>query len=242
MTTHDIYFGDCIEILDNISNKSVHLVVTSPPYYNARKDVAEFKDYSEYLDYMQNRIKKLKDVLINGGIFCLNSTSFTKNKKMYPIPFDLLEISKKIGFELIWDVIWLKPKSTQGLWRSSNYNYKNPYPFKPYFNCFHEYIWIMKKTGERKISEEKLKNSKIHSREKMLKYSYREWYFPVAKPSKEKHTSSYPLDLPNYCIELFSLKGDTILDPFLGTGTSIKAAIELDRNSIGIERKKSIIN
>jgi len=241
MTVHEIFFGECREIMREMSSDSIHVIVTSPPYYNAR-EYSQYETYQHYLDFMEEVIQELFRLLIPGGYFCLNTTSITENlktdemvdRKLYFIPHDLLKISEKVGFTLIWDVIWMKPKSTQALWRSSNFNYRHPFPFHPYLNCFHEYIWILRKGPPRKIREEILEQNRI-TRDDILKYSYREWYFKVATPSKEKHPAPYPLDLPKYCIELFSIKGDIVLDPFLGTGTTTKAAIELKRNSYGIE-------
>jgi len=244
MTFHNIYFGDCREVMKLIEIESVHLVVTSPPYYNAR-GYSQYETYQHYLNFMEEVITELHRLLVPGGYFCLNTTSITErkknnefiNRKLYFIPYDLLKICEKIGFELIWDVIWLKPKSTQALWRSSDYNYNHPYPFHPYLNCFHEYIWILRKGEPRIISSDVLNENKIN-KATILKYSYREWEFKVATPSKEMHPAPYPLSLPKYCIELYSIKGDVVLDPFLGTGTTTKAAMLLNRNSYGIEANK----
>ncbi|MFW9829101.1 MAG: DNA-methyltransferase [Candidatus Thorarchaeota archaeon] len=248
MTFHTIYYGNCLNILKQLEKDSIHLIVTSPPYYNAR-NYSKYKTYQDYLDFMDKVISLLSHVLIEGGYMCLNSTSYTENKVLYPIPFDLLNLCKKYGFELIWDVIWLKPKYTQALWRSSDYNYKNPYPFNFYLNCFHEYIWICR-LGDKKreISKKSLEESRIIGKQvnikgkikdqKILKYSYREWEMEVATPRKEGHTAAFPIELPVSCIEQFSVKNDLILDPFLGTGTTSRAAMLLGRNSIGIELNK----
>jgi len=248
MTFHQIYYGNCLDILKELETDSIHLVVTSPPYYNAR-EYSKYNTYQEYLDFMNEVISLLPRILVDGGYFCINSTSYTEKKVMYPIPFDLLNLCTKHGFNLIWDVIWQKPKYTQALWRSSDYNYRKPYPFNFYLNCFHEYVWVCRLGSKnRDNSEEILEASKIIGEkieikgkikdEKVLRYSYREWEMEVAKPSKEKHSAAYPIELPKYCIELFSLKNDVILDPFLGTGTTSKAAMLLGRNSIGIELTK----
>ncbi|MFX0071151.1 MAG: DNA-methyltransferase [Candidatus Hermodarchaeota archaeon] len=248
MTFHLIYYGDCLDVIKEIEDNSIQLVVTSPPYYNAR-EYSKYETYQDYLNFMDNLIGLLPRVLVDGGYLCLNTTSYTEKKVMYPIPFDLLQLCTKHGFNLVWDVIWLKPKYTQALWRSSNYNYRKPYPYNLYLNCFHEYIWICRLGDQyREVTKEELETSKIIGEqieikgklkdEKVLRYSYREWAFEVAKPSKEQHSASYPIELPSYCIELFSLKNDTVLDPFLGTGTTSKAAMSLGRNSVGIEVNK----
>jgi len=250
MLFHNIYYGNSLEVLKQIEENSVHLVVTSPPYYNAR-EYSKYETYKKYLDFMDSIIGLLPRVLVHGGYFCLNSTTINErdkknNRVTYPIPFDLLTICQKHGFELIWDVIWLKPKYTQALWRSSDFNYRKPYPFELYLNCFHEYIWIMRfGSKNRDINDAVLEENKIIGKqveikgkvkdEKILRYSYREWEMEVATPREEKHSAAYPLNLPVYCIEQFSLKNDTVLDPFLGSGTTTRAAMLLGRNSIGIE-------
>ncbi len=248
MNHHTIYFGNCLDILKELGEHSVHLIVTSPPYYNAR-EYSSYNTYQDYLNFMDKVISNFPKILVKGGYLCLNSTTYTESKILYPIPFDLLSICQKYGFELVWDVIWLKPKYTQALWRSSDYNYKKPYPFNLYLNCFHEYIWILR-LGEsnREISQDLLEANKIVGRridvkgkpkdEKVLKYSYREWEIEVATPSEEGHSAAFPIELPTSCIEQFSLKNDIVLDPFLGSGTTSKAAMLLGRNSFGIENVK----
>lgn len=245
MNTHEIYHGNCTEVLSKLKKDSVQLVVTSPPYYNAR-EYSKYTDYDDYLAFMDEVIGLLPSVLIEGGYFCLNSTTYMESRKVYGVPFDLLNISTKHGFDLVWDVIWLKPRYTQALWRSCGRNYNAPYPFKLYLNCFHEYIWILRLgEEEREIDQDTLERSKIIGNkvdikgkmrdQKVLDYSYREWNLGVAKPSKEGHSAPYPLEIPFRCIEQFSVKEDTVLDPFLGTGTTSRAAMLLGRNSIGIE-------
>lgn len=228
------------------------MIITSPPYFNAR-EYSKYKTYTDYLNFMEEVISLFPKILIEGGYFCLNTTTITEKGVLYPIPFDLLQRCRKYGFNLKWDIIWLKPKYTQALWRSSDYNYKNPYPFSLYLNCFHEYVWIFKlRDKDRPLDQVLLEKSKIVGEkaeikgkmkdQKILQYSYREWDMEVATPSKEGHSAAFPIELPQNCIELFSLKNDTILDPFLGTGTTSKAALNLGRNSIGIESEKKYFN
>ena len=164
---------------DILEPQSIQLIITSPPYYNAR-EYSQYETYEEYLGFMDNVIQLLSRVLMNGCYFCLNSTTITEERKTYPIPFDLLQITKKHGFELVWDIIWMKPKYTQALWRSSDYNYNNPYPYKLYLNQFHEYIWILRLGNEdRSVKEDKLIKNKIKGTrrfnskdEKVLKFYY----------------------------------------------------------------------
>jgi len=237
MINHDIYIGDCIDVMKRrLADNSIDLTVTSPPYFNAR-EYSSWPSYNDYLKFMEEVIKQIFRCTKLGGYFCLNTTCVNEKGELYPIPFDLLEISRKTGFVLVWDIIWMKPKHTQALWRSSDRNYKRPYPFSLYLNSFHEYVWILRKGPKNndKVDEKILSENEIKPREEVMKLSYREWYIPTTTPKKEKHTAPFPDELVRNCIKMFSMKGDTVLDPFLGSGTTIKVAKELQRNSIGIE-------
>lgn len=237
MPTHTVIYGSCLDYLKHGEfPNGLQLVVTSPPYYNARDYSTYRGGYNMYLMFIKNVSQAVYDRLDNGGHFCLNLTAVTETdgggRKLYPTSTDALQICQDIGFELIWDVAWMKPK---GMPSNGGYNYNNPYPFKMYMDSWREEIWILRKGKPRRLPQELLEKSKIEPRERVKELMCREWYINPVIPATVGHPASYPLELPYRCIEMFSVMGDVVFDPFLGSGTTIEAAMKLGRNGMGTE-------
>jgi DNA modification methylase len=240
MTRHTVVYGSCLDFLKyHDLPDGLQLAVTSPPYYNAR-DYSVYSSYQAYLLFIKKVSRSIYERLDEGGHYCLNLTAVTETKgerKLYPTSTDALEICQKIGFELVWDVAWLKPR---GLPPNGDYNYKHPYPFKMYLDSRREEIWVLRKGGPRRVPQETLEESAIPE-SKVREYSSREWEIDPVLPAEVGHPASYPLELPKRCIEMFSVRGDTVFDPFLGSGTTMEAAIETGRNSYGTEQQKKYL-
>jgi len=245
-TTHKLIIGNCMsmeEILDN----SVHLMITSPPYFNAPFDYKGlFKSYEQYLDMLRNFAKETFRVLKYGRIAVLNIDDMLINGEKFPIVADATKIFQEAGFKYRDRIIWKKPDGYLRISRRSGVIIQNPYPMYFYPDNLLESIIIFQKGkfNYRSISKEVREASKIDIKE----FSNNKWYMVLWEMNNvmpgshlEKDIVAFPYELPYRIIKLFSYKGEIILDPFVGSGTTMKVARDLERNSIGYDIKKSLI-
>jgi len=246
MTNHKLIIGNCV-YMDEIPNESVHLMVTSPPYFNAPFDYKDlFKDYDQYLDTLNKFAKEVFRVLQNGRIAVLNIDDMLVNGEKFPIVADAIKIFQSAGFRYRDRIVWKKPEGYIRISRRSGVLLQHPYPMYFYPDNLLESIIIFQKGkfDYRSISKEKKEASKIDIKE----FSNNKWYLTlwemvnVLPNSKlEKEIAAFPEELPYRIIKLFTYIGETVLDPFVGSGTSMKIARQLGRNSIGIEINESLI-
>jgi site-specific DNA-methyltransferase (adenine-specific)/site-specific DNA-methyltransferase (cytosine-N4-specific) len=148
---------------------------------------------------------------------------------MESIPSDIITIMKNLGFVFKKEIIWVKPKGTQGLWQRgvTKFLKKTPYPCNFNINIMHEYILIFQKKGELKLSfteKDRLPEDFIK------KVCWSVWEMPVSMT--KGHPAPFPEELPERLIRLYTVEGETVLDPFGGTGTTMKVARDLNRNCI----------
>lgn len=243
MTHHRLIIGNCAEIPE-IEDKSVHLIVTSPPYYNAPHDyMGLYPSYDAYLDMLRSAIGEMYRVLDDGRIFVLNIDDILIDGLKYPILADATKISIEAGFRYRDRIMWKKPDGFIRTSRRSGVLLQNPYPMYFYPDYLNESILIFQKGkfDYKSISEEVREVSKINTAE----YQKNKWYLAIWEmtnvlPNVEfgKGIAAFPEELPYRAVKLFSYKGETVLDPFAGTGTTMYVARDLDRNSIGIEINK----
>lgn len=239
-TWHKIIFGDCRKMAE-IPDKSVHIVVTSPPYFNAPFDYPDlFESYSAFLDMMRDVAKELRRVLAPGRIACFVTQDVRINGKLYPVPADIVRIMMEIGFIYRDRIIWRKPEGYIRISRRSGVLLQNPYPMYFYPDNIYEEIIILQ-NGEYKYPKIGLEHreSKINLNE----FSRGKWYLSVWDITNvlprsgrlEEGIAAFPEEIPRRLIKLFTFVGETVLDPFLGSGTTTKVAKELRRNSYGYE-------
>jgi site-specific DNA-methyltransferase (adenine-specific) len=233
-----------IEIPDN----SVHLIVTSPPYFNAPFDYKGlFKSYEQYLGVLKKFAQESYRVLQDGRILVLNIDDMLINGEKFPITADAIKIFIDIGFRYRDRIIWKKPDGYLRISKRSGVILQNPYPMYFYPDNLLESIIIFqkgKKFDYGSIDPDIKEASKIDKKEILNN----KWYMTIwemnnvlPNSSLEKNIAAFPYELPYRIIKLFSYIGETVLDPFVGSGTTMKAARDLKRNSIGIEIKKSLI-
>ena len=245
-TIHKLIIGNCM-VMEEIPDGTVHLMVTSPPYFNAPFDYKGlFKNYEQYLGVLRKFAKETFRVLQEGRIAVLNIDDMLINGEKFPIVADATKIFQEAGFRYRDRIIWKKPDGYLRISRRSGVILQNPYPMYFYPDNLLESIIIFQKGkfNYRSIPKEVREASKIDMKE----FSNKKWYMTLWEMNNvlpgsplEKDIAAFPYELPYRIIKLFSYKGETVLDPFVGSGTTMKAARDLGRNSIGIEIKKSLV-
>ncbi|OQX18427.1 MAG: site-specific DNA-methyltransferase [Candidatus Altiarchaeales archaeon A3] len=245
-TNHKLIIGNCMD-MSEILDESIHLAVTSPPYFNAPFDYKGlFKNYGQYLGVLRKVAKELYRVLSNGRIFVLNIDDMLIDGEKFPITADATRIFLDAGFRYRDRIIWKKPEGYLRISRRSGVILQNPYPMYFYPDNLLESIIIFQK-GKfvyKSISNDIREKSKVDTKEIQSKKWYMTlWDINNVMPNQvlEKDIAAFPEELPYRAIKLFSYSGEIVLDPFAGSGTTMKMARQLERNSIGIEIKKSLI-
>jgi len=245
-TNHKLIVGNCIE-MPEIPNGNIHLVITSPPYFNAPFDYKGlFKNYEQYLEVLRKMAKESFRVLADGRIFVLNIDDMLVNGDKFSIVADAIKILQEAGFRYRDRIVWKKPDGYLRISRRSGVILQNPYPMYFYPDNLLESIIIFQKGkfDYKSISKEVKEKSKVDTKEIQEKKWYMTlWEMNNVMPNQvlEKNIAAFPEELPYRTIKLFSYHGETVLDPFAGSGTTMKIARNLGRNSIGIEIKKSLI-
>ncbi len=245
-THHKLIIGNCMS-MEEIEDNSVHLMVTSPPYFNAPFDYKGlFKSYGQYLGVLRKAAKEIFRVLQDGRIAVLNIDDMLVNGEKFPIVADATKIFQEAGFRYRDRIIWKKPDGYLRISRRSGVILQNPYPMYFYPDNLLESIIIFQKGkfNYKSISKEVREYSKVNIKElQNNKWYMTLWEMTNVLPGSnlEKDIAAFPEELPYRIIKLFSYKGETVLDPFAGSGTTMKVAKILERNSIGIEIKKSLV-
>lgn len=212
-----------------IDNESIDLIVTSPPYnldinYKSHDDA---KPYDEYLKFTSKWLKRCYKWLKNDGRMCLN-IPLDKNKGGHQsVGPDIIQLAKKAGFKYHSTVIWnegnISKSSAWGSWISASC----PYVIAPV-----ELIVLLYKESWKKTSGSRVSDI---TKQEFISWTNGVWTFRGESKRKIGHPAPFPVELPKRCIKLFSFVGDTVLDPFMGSGTTVVAAKQNDRNGIGID-------
>jgi len=236
-----VIFGDAQNMAE-VPDSSVHLVVTSPPYFNAPFDYPNlFPSYDAYLATMRKVAREIWRVLADGRIACVVCDDVLVNGERYPIVADLTRIFMDVGFRYRDRIVWLKPEGYIRISRRSGVMLQHPYPLYFYPDNVQESVLIFQKGrfDYRSVPEEVRDASRIDVSE----YQKRKWYLNVWQVTNvlplqgrlEEGIAAFPEELARRLIVLFSHKGETVLDPFLGSGTTMKVARSLGRSCIGYE-------
>jgi site-specific DNA-methyltransferase (adenine-specific) len=247
-TSHKIILGDS-RYMEEVQDESVHLVITSPPYwqlkdYGAKNQIGFNDSYQDYINNLNKVWYECYRVLHPGCRLCVNiGDQFARaviygRYKVIPIRTEITKYCESIGFDYMGAIIWQKVttcKTTGGATVMGSY----PYPRGGIIKIDYEFILVFKKLGkDPKVSNEIKEKSKLTQKE-WNEYFNGHWNFPGEKQSG--HIAMFPLELPKRLIKMFSFYGDTILDPFLGSGTTSRAALELGRNSMGYEINRDFL-
>jgi len=241
-TTHKIIIGDS-RWMKEIQDESVHLIITSPPYWQLKdygngKQIGFNDTYEEYINNLNLVWNECHRILHKGCRLCINiGDQFARSVyygryKVIPIRTEIIKFCESAGFDYMGAIIWQKVTTchtTGGATVMGSF----PYPRSGILKLDYEFILIFKKYGNPpKVSNEIKEQSKL-THEEWNQYFTGHWNFPGEK--QDKHLAMFPEELPRRLIKMFSFASDTVLDPFLGSGTTSLAAKKLNRNSIGYE-------
>ena len=244
-----IIIGDSRK-MEEVEDNSVDLVVTSPPYwhikdYGVEGQVGYGQSLHEYLKDLYRVWKECYRVIKPGRRFCLNiGDQFARSiiygrYKIIPLHAEFIAQCEDIGFDYMGAIIWQK-KTTMNTTGGANVMGSYPYPPNGMVEIDYEYILIFKKPGKGKKIPKEIKKQSMLTKDEWKEYFYGHWYFGGAR--QIEHEAMFPDELPKRCIKMFTFVGDTVLDPFLGSGTTVKAAMELNRNAIGYEINENFLN
>ncbi len=237
-----IIIGDSRKMIE-IEDNSVDLIITSPPYwhikdYGVEGQIGYRQSLHEYLKDLYRVWKECYRVLKAGRRLCINiGDQFARSiiygqYKVIPLHAEVISQCEDIGFDYMGSIIWQK-KTTMNTTGGANVMGSYPYPPNGMIEIDYEFILIFKKPGKiEKVSPEIKEKSKL-TKEEWKEYFYGHWNFAGAK--QVQHEAMFPEELPKRLIKMYSFVGETVLDPFLGSGTTIKSALSLNRNAIGYE-------
>ena len=263
-TRHRILFQSAQNI-ENVDNESVHLVVTSPPYpmiemwdeiFSAQnpgiKVALDNKDGTAAFDLMHHELeqvwKEMYRVLIPGGIVCINigdaTRTIDKNFRLFNSHARIIEQCIAIGFQSLPAIIWRKQTNAPNKFMGSGM-----LPPGAYVTLEHEYILIFRKGRKREF---KSKEEKEIRRESTYFWEERNLWFSdlwdfkgvsqlLGGKKNRERSAAYPFELAFRLTQMFSVKNDTVLDPFVGTGTTTLAAMISGRNSVGIDIDENLM-
>lgn len=220
------------ENMKELPDNSVHLMITSPPY-NVSKEYDEDLTLKEYLHLLENSFKETFRVLVNGGRACINVANLGR-KPYIPLSDSISKIMIDIGFNMRGEIIWNKaasasPSTAWGSWQSAA---------NPILRDMHEYILVFSK-GDYKREKEKKENS--ITKEQFMEWTKSIWTMNAESARRIGHPAPFPEELPYRLIQLYSFKGDIILDPFMGSGTTAVSAIKSDRKFVGYDISQEYI-
>lgn len=250
MLRNTIGLGDSEDLLLELPAESVDLIFTSPPYYNAKPEYAEYLSYEEYLLKMKKIIHNCARVLNEGRFFVINVSpvlirraSRSEASKRIAVPFDFHRLFMEEGFEFVDDIIWVKPEGAG--WATGRGRRfaadRNPLQYKPV--PVTEYILVYRKKTNRLIDwlirkhpdQDAVANSKIEDGYEVSNI------WKITPAHCKEHPAIFPSELAEKVITYYSFKNDVVLDPFGGMGTTAKAAVKLGRRFVTFEIEQQYI-
>jgi site-specific DNA-methyltransferase (adenine-specific) len=243
-TTHTAHIADA-RTMPELPDSSVHLVVTSPPYwcikdYDHPDQIGSGQSYEDYLADLGRVFAECARVLHTGCRMAINigdqflRASEHGRYRVQPLGADVINLGRALGLDFMGNIIWRKITTTNttggGSWMGSIY-----FPRDGHITYEHEYILLFRKLGKAPgpPSPEAKEASRLTKEHRSA--WFRGVWDDIFPTRQEAHQAMFPLELPRRLIQMYSFVGETILDPFLGSGTTALAAAQVGRNSVGYE-------
>jgi len=258
LKTNIIYHGDCREVLPTLPDECVDLIVTSPPYADRRKHTYGGIPPEQYVEWFLPISAELKRVLKPHGSFILNIKERVVNGERGTYVIELVLAMRKQGWLWTEDYCWHKKNCYPGKWPNRFRDaWEHCYHFtkQKVFKMYQEAVMVpMGEWAEKrlkKLSQTDLIRDESRSQsgfgKRVANWVGRQWVYPTnvlhlaTEVSNKNHSAVFPLELPMWFIRLFTQEGDIVLDPFMGSGTTARAALKLKRQYIGIEIRKEYV-
>ncbi len=241
-TIHTLINGDSRN-LSLIPDKSVHLIITSPPYwqlkdYGNNEQIGFNDSYESYINNLNVVWTECNRVLHDGCRLCINiGDQFARSVyygryKIIPIRTEIIRFCETLGMDYMGAIIWQK-QTTMNTTGGGAVMGSFPYPRNGILKIDYEFILIFKKQGKAPVPTAEQKKLSEMTKAEWNTYFASHWTFGGAK--QDGHIAVFPEELPRRLIKMFSFTGETVFDPFMGSGTTALAARNLQRNSIGYE-------
>jgi modification methylase len=243
-TTHKLINGDARD-LSFIPDDSVHLVVTSPPYWNLKKyndnpsQMGHIQDYETFLAELRKVWVHVFRILVPGGrLVCVVGDVCVARRRfgrhlVFPLHADICVICRKIGFDNLNPIIWHKIANASYEVSNGSKFLGKPYEPNAIIKNDMEFILMQRKPGGYRQPSDRQRRESMIDKKDFGRWFQQIWNIPGA--SLKNHPAPFPLEVAVRLVRMFSFVGDTVLDPFCGTGTTMVAALKYDRNSIGVE-------
>ena len=242
MAQHRIIIGDARSMRE-LADESVHLIVTSPPYwqlkdYGDARQIGYHHSYEDYVNQLNLVWAECGRVLHPGCRLCVNigdqfaRSAYYGRYKVIPIRTEVIRFCEAIGLDYMGAIIWQKVttcNTTGGATVMGSF----PYPRNGIVKLDYEFILLFKKPGKGPAVTAEAKRASALSPQEWNEYFYGHWNFPGERAAG--HLAPFPEELPKRLIRMFSFVGETVLDPFLGSGTTTLAAMKTGRSSVGYE-------